>query len=106
MGATVASVRRRFAGALSRYSVVPGARPFLRPPACTRQLRERYAEVDTVPSMSTVDTPVLPEPPAVEARRSGPRRPVLAWLGLLAVLASAVVGSNVFSVRDHIFGTV
>ena len=59
-----------------------------------------------MPSMSTVDTPVLPEPPAVEARRSGPRRPVLAWLGLLAVLASAVVGSNVFSVRDHIFGTV
>lgn len=32
-------------------------------------------------------------------------RPILAWLGVVAVIASAGVGSNLFSVRDRIFGS-
>jgi len=41
--------------------------------------------------------------PAAPPPRS-PRR-LLAWLGLLALVASAVVGSNMFSVRDRLLGT-
>jgi hypothetical protein len=56
--------------------------------------------------MSRVDAPVLPEPHAPEAPAAAPGRRALAWLGFVVVLASAVVGSNVFAVRDHLFGTV
>lgn len=56
--------------------------------------------------MSRVDTPVLPEPQAPEAPPPGPARRLIAWLGFLAVVATAFVGSNLFAVRDHLFGTV
>lgn len=37
---------------------------------------------------------------------STPDRPVLVWMALVALVASAVVGSNVGGVRDALFGTV
>jgi len=43
-----------------------------------------------------------------EARHAPPVRPArraLGWLGLLSLVASAVVGSNMFAVRDRLFGT-
>lgn len=43
-------------------------------------------------------------PPAVTASTpSG--RPIFAWLGLIALILSAVLGSNAFSVRDRLFGS-
>ena len=41
-----------------------------------------------------------PAPPEPRSRR------LVSWTSLLVVVATAVIGSNVFSVRDHIFGTV
>lgn len=50
--------------------------------------------------------PAQPDPPVsappVAASRA---RAILAWLGLIAVVISAVVGSNMFSVRDRLFGS-
>ncbi len=43
-----------------------------------------------------------PEPPPATRARL---RQVLSWLGLGALIASAVVGSNVFSVRDRLLGS-
>jgi hypothetical protein len=45
-----------------------------------------------------------------EAAPAGPRstiwsRGAAGWVGLLVVLVTAVIGSNVFAVRDHLFGT-
>jgi hypothetical protein len=43
------------------------------------------------------------DPPAPPA---GPKsRPLVAWLGVIVLAATAVVGSNMFAVRDHLFGT-
>jgi hypothetical protein len=43
------------------------------------------------------------EPPATT---QGPKsRLLVAWLGVLVLAATAVVGSNMFAVRDHVFGT-
>lgn len=47
----------------------------------------------------TVTEPAVP--PSVEP----PARRILTWLGLLALVVSAVVGSNMFAVRDRIFGS-
>lgn len=44
-----------------------------------------------------------PEVPPTAAK--SPRRRILTWLGLLAVVFGAVVGSNMFSVRDRLFGS-
>lgn len=70
------------------------------PTAITRQLRPPR----TLPRMSEsgsaldapVASPVAPLPP------KSPRR-LGAWIGVLAVGATAVVGSNMFGIRDHFF---
>jgi len=52
--------------------------------------------------------PVRPpdaEQPALHVPAAARRRPVVAWLGLVAVIVGAVLGSNVFSVRDQLFGS-
>lgn len=56
--------------------------------------------------MSRVDAPILAGPLAPEAPPPAPARRLLSWVGMVAVLATAVIGSNVFAVRDHVFGTV
>jgi hypothetical protein len=73
----------------------------LLPSTITRPLRG----TGTFPPMSRVDSPVLPAAQTPEAPRPAPGRRVIAWLGFLAVAASAVVGSNMFAVRDHLLGT-
>jgi hypothetical protein len=50
------------------------------------------------------------EPKTFEAAPAGPRktvsyRGVAGWAGLLVVVVTAVIGSNMFAVRDHLFGT-
>ena len=61
-------------------------------------------------------TPVSPAPDALteqktfEAAPAGPRstiwfRGAVGWAGLLVVVVTAVIGSNVADVRDHLFGT-
>ncbi len=45
------------------------------------------------------DSAAPPDPP------KSPVKQILTWVGLLALLVSAVLGSNMFSLRDRIFGT-
>jgi len=60
------------------------------------------AELKQAPPPPDVAQPGPPAtPPAPPARR----RSIVAWLGLLAVVASAIVGSNAFSIRDELFGS-
>lgn len=46
-----------------------------------------------------------PAPEAQPTRPPGPVRRVLTWLGVIALVVSAVLGSNLFSVRDKLFGS-
>ncbi len=46
-----------------------------------------------------------PAPPAPPAPPPARRRSLAAWLGLLAVVMGAILGSNMFSVRDELFGS-
>ncbi len=61
------------------------------------------AELEATIPLPGAATPQTPAPGATA--KPSRRRAVLAWLGLTAVLATAVVGSNVFSVRDRLFGS-
>jgi len=47
----------------------------------------------------------LKEIMATEAPAKAPVRRIFAWLGLIAVLAGAVLGSNAFSIRDRLLGS-
>lgn len=53
--------------------------------------------------MTELQEPAAP-PPKPPAPNSA-RRPILGWLALAALLASAVLGSNMFSLRDRLFGS-
>lgn len=44
-------------------------------------------------------------PPPAPTAATPRKRSALAWLGLVVVLAAAIVASNTFSVRDRLFGT-
>jgi hypothetical protein len=55
--------------------------------------------------MSRVEAPESTEPDPPAAPPPAPTRRVLTWVGLLALVATAVLGSNMFSLRDRIFGT-
>src|SRR3954452_12218457 len=71
--------------------------------------RDQYAGVTRIPYdsllMSRLEaTQTRPtEPPATPPGRKS--RLLVAWLGVLVLAATAVVGSNMFAVRDHLFGT-
>lgn len=61
------------------------------------------AELKQAPPPPDVAQPGPPAtPPAPPPAR---RRSIGAWLGLLAVVISAIVGSNAFSIRDELFGS-
>ena len=56
------------------------------------------------------DADTVIEQKTFEAAPAGPRstlwyRGALGWAGLIVVVVTAVIGSNVFEVRDHLFGT-
>ncbi len=46
-----------------------------------------------------------PPPPPTPTPPGSSRRPLLGWLALVALVASAVLGSNMFSLRDRLFGS-
>lgn len=60
------------------------------------ELTQPAAPTDVPPPAS----PATPPPTPTTRRRS-----IAAWLGLLAVVVGAVVGSNAFSIRDELFGS-
>lgn len=53
--------------------------------------------------MSPVEAPEATEPPPAAPRAPGRR--ILTWLGLLVLVASAALGSNMFALRDRLLGT-
>ena len=53
--------------------------------------------------MTELQEPAAPPPPPAPPASS--RRPLLGWLALIALVASAVLGSNMFSLRDRLFGS-
>ena len=58
------------------------------------------SQVETTGSTGAAESAEPGVPPKPPLRRA------LTWLGLLAVVASAVVASNMFGLRDRVFGTV
>lgn len=56
-------------------------------------------EPSAQPPRPPVDDPVVPITPAA------PRRPLVASVGLVLVVATAVLGSNLFGFRDRLFGS-
>lgn len=55
--------------------------------------------------MSRLETTHTSPPDTSPAPPATPPRPVLAWLAVAVLVASAVVGSNLFAVRDRLLGT-
>lgn len=55
--------------------------------------------------MSRVEASEATESAAPPPAPNSPARQILTWLGLLALVASAILGSNMFSLRDRLFGT-
>jgi len=55
--------------------------------------------------MSRVDETEVRAPEAPPVAPKSPVRQLLTWLALLALIASAILGSNMFSIRDKLFGT-
>lgn len=51
------------------------------------------------PAAAPAQTEVAPNPPSAPTHRS------LGWIGVVTILVSAVISSNVFAVRDRLFGT-
>lgn len=51
------------------------------------------------------DTITLEREPEAQPPAKAPLRRILGWVGLLALIFSAVVGSNAFAVRDRLFGS-
>ncbi len=54
--------------------------------------------------MSRVEAPQATDPGEASAPRKSPVRQVMTWLGLAALIVSAVLGRNMFGVRDRLFG--
>ncbi|MDQ2826277.1 MAG: DM13 domain-containing protein [Actinomycetota bacterium] len=52
-----------------------------------------------VEATEATDTAAPPDPPKSSVKQ------ILTWLGLIALLVSAILGSNMFSLRDRLFGT-
>lgn len=71
----------------------------------TAQIRDTYGPSIAWSLMSRTEaTPTTDaEVPPPSSKASG--RQLLTWLGLLALAVSAVVGSNMFSIRDRLFGS-
>jgi len=55
--------------------------------------------------MSRVEATEAQESVVAPAPPNSPVRQLLTWLGLLALVASAILGSNMFALRDRLFGT-
>lgn len=54
-------------------------------------------------SAEAAPTPTEPEVPPAAGRARAQR--LLGWMGLVAVIAGAVLSSNMFSIRDRLFGS-
>jgi len=55
--------------------------------------------------MSRLDAPEVAQAEPTQPGRHGSGRQIGPWLALLVLVASAVLGSNMFSVRDRLFGS-
>lgn len=55
--------------------------------------------------MSRVETTEPPGPAPPDGSPKAPVRQILTWAAVLVLIVSAVLGSNMFSVRDRLFGT-
>lgn len=70
----------------------------------TRELRARpYCPSMTDLAPRPVEATAQPE--AAPTQPSAPAHRSLGWIGAVAILVSAVISSNVFDVRDRLFGT-
>jgi hypothetical protein len=58
-----------------------------------------------VAELKQADPPLEAEGPDLTAPEPRRRRSVAAWLGLLVVVVGAVLASNMFSIRDDLFGS-
>jgi hypothetical protein len=54
---------------------------------------------------SRAETLAEQKAPDAERRRARSGRRVMPWVGFVAILATAIISSNAFAVRDHLFGT-